>query len=284
MQMLIDAQPKYFSDLVRIAGLAHGTDVWLGNAKDLILSGQATIQTAICCRDDIMVYLIQQGLEEGLSFTIMESVRKGKGLKPEWIEEMKKHEVPQWYIDSCLKIKYMFPKAHAAAYVMMAWRIAYCKVFYPLAYYAAFFSIRANAFSYEIMCQGRDKLEYYLADYKRRVDSLSKKEQDTLRDMRVVQEMYARGFEFEPIDIYKAKAKDFQIVNERLMPSLSSIEGMGDKAAEGVVDAVKDGMFLSREDFRNRTKVSKTICDLMGDLGLLGDLPESNQLSLFDFA
>ncbi len=284
MQMLLDAKPKYFSDLVRIAGLAHGTDVWLGNAKDLILSGQATIQTAICCRDDIMVYLIQKGMEEGLSFTIMESVRKGKGLKPDWIEAMLEHDVPQWYIDSCLKIKYMFPKAHAAAYVMMAWRIAYCKVFYPLAYYAAFFSIRANAFSYEIMCQGRDKLEYYLADYKRRVDSLSKKEQDTLRDMRVVQEMYARGFEFEPIDIYKAKAKDFQIVNERLMPSLSSIEGMGDKAAEGVVDAVKDGMFLSREDFRNRSKVSKTICDLMGDLGLLGDLPESNQLSLFDFA
>ncbi len=284
MQMLLDAKPKYFSDLVRIAGLAHGTDVWLGNAKDLILSGQATIQTAICCRDDIMVYLIQKGMEEGLSFTIMESVRKGKGLKPEWIEAMLAHDVPQWYIDSCLKIKYMFPKAHAAAYVMMAWRIAYCKVFYPLAYYAAFFSIRASAFSYEIMCQGRDKLEYFLADYKKRADTLSKKEQDTLRDMRIVQEMYARGFTFTPIDIYKAKAKDFQIIDGKLMPSLSSIDGMGDKAAEGVVDAVKDGVFLSREDFCNRTKVSKTICDLMGDLGLLGDLPQSNQLSLFDFA
>ena len=284
MQMLLDAKPKYFSDLVRIAGLAHGTDVWLGNAKDLILSGQATIQTAICCRDDIMVYLIQKGMEEGLSFTIMESVRKGKGLKQDWIEAMLAHDVPQWYIDSCLKIKYMFPKAHAAAYVMMAWRIAYCKVFYPLAYYAAFFSIRASAFNYELMCQGRDKLEHYLADYKKRADSLSKKEQDTLRDMRVVQEMYARGFEFEPIDIYTARARDFQIVGNKLMPSLASIDGMGDKAADGVVDAVKDGVFLSREDFRNRTKVSKTICDLMADLGLLGDLPESNQLSLFDFA
>ena len=284
MQMLIDAKPKYFSDLVRIAGLAHGTDVWLGNAKDLILSGQATIQTAICCRDDIMVYLIQKGMEEGLSFTIMESVRKGKGLKPDWEAAMLEHEVPQWYIDSCKKIKYMFPKAHAAAYVMMAWRIAYCKVFYPLAYYAAFFSIRANAFSYELMCQGKEKLEYFLADYRKRSDSLSKKEQDTLRDMRVVQEMYARGFEFMPIDIYKAKAREFQIVDGKLMPSLGSIEGMGDKAAEGVVDAVKDGPFLSREDFRNRTKVSKTICDLMGDLGILGTMPESNQLSLFDFA
>ena len=283
MQMLIDAQPKYFSDLVRIAGLAHGTDVWLGNAKDLILSGQATIQTAICCRDDIMVYLIQMGLEEGLSFTIMESVRKGKGLKPDWIEEMKKHDVPQWYIDSCLKIKYMFPKAHAAAYVMMAWRVAYCKVFYPLAYYAAFFSIRANGFSYELMCLGRDKLEYHLADFKKRSDSLSKAEQDTLRDMRIVQEMYARGYDFMPIDIYRAQADRFQVIDGRLMPSLSSIAGLGLNAAEGVVYAAKDGPFLSREDFRARTKVSKTICDLMSDLGLLGDLPESNQLSLFDF-
>ena len=283
MQMLLDAQPKYFSDLVRIAGLAHGTDVWLGNAKDLILSGQATIQTAICCRDDIMVYLIQMGLEEGLSFTIMESVRKGKGLKPEWIEEMKKHEVPQWYIDSCLKIKYMFPKAHAAAYVMMAWRVAYCKVFYPLAYYAAFFSIRANGFSYELMCQGRDKLEYHLADFKKRADSLSKAEQDTLRDMRIVQEMYARGFDFMPIDIYRAQADRFQIIDGKLMPSLSSIAGLGLNAAEGVVYAAQEGPFLSKEDFRNRTKVSKTICELMSDLGLLGDLPESNQLSLFDF-
>ncbi len=282
MQMLIDAQPRYFSDLVRIAGLAHGTDVWLGNAKDLILSGQATIQTAICCRDDIMIYLIQKGLEEGLSFTIMESVRKGKGLKPEWIDEMKAHDVPQWYIDSCLKIKYMFPKAHAAAYVMMAWRVAYCKVFYPLAYYAAYFSIRANGFSYKLMCQGRDKLEYYLADYRSRMDTLSKKEQDTLRDMRIVQEMYARGYEFTPIDIYKASARNFQIIDGKLMPSLSSIDGLGEKAADAVVFAAEDGPFLSREDFINRTKVTKTVCDLMAELGILEGLPQSNQLSLFD--
>ena len=282
MQMLIDAQPKYFSDLVRISGLSHGTDVWLGNAQTLIQEGKATIQTAICTRDDIMIYLIQMGLEEGLSFTIMESVRKGKGLKPEWEEEMTKHGVPDWYIWSCKKIKYMFPKAHAAAYVMMAWRIAYCKVFYPLAYYAAFFSIRASGFSYELMCQGREKLEVHLADYKKRSDTLSKKEQDTLRDMRIVQELYARGFEFTPIDIYKAKARHFQIVDGKLMPSLSSIDGLGEKAAEGIVDAAKDGPFLSKEDFRNRSKVSKTVCDLMSELHILGDLPENNQLSLFD--
>jgi DNA polymerase-3 subunit alpha (Gram-positive type) len=282
MQMLIDTQPKYFSDLVRIAGLAHGTDVWLGNAQALIQEGKATIQTAICTRDDIMVYLISMGMEEGLSFSIMESVRKGKGLKTEWEEEMIAHGVPDWYIWSCKKIKYMFPKAHAAAYVMMAWRIAYCKVFYPLAYYASFFSIRANGFSYELMCQGRDKLEHYLNDYKKRFDTLSKKEQDTLRDMRIVQEMYARGYDFMPIDIYRAKARHFQIIDGKLMPSLSSIDGLGEKAADAVVDSVKDGAYLSREDFRNRTKVSKTVCDLMGDLGLLFELPESNQLSLFD--
>ena len=282
MQMLIDAQPKYFSDLVRISGLSHGTDVWLGNAQTLIQEGKATIQTAICTRDDIMVYLIGMGLEEGLAFTIMESVRKGKGLKDEWIKEMTDHGVPDWYIWSCKKIKYMFPKAHAAAYVMMAWRIAYCKVFYPLAYYAAFFSIRASGFSYVLMCQGREKLEYHLADYKKRMDTLSKKEQDTLRDMRIVQEMYARGFEFTAIDIFKASARSFQIVDGKLMPSISSIDGLGEKAADAIVFAAEDGPFLSREDFINRTKVTKTVCDLMGELGLLGDLPESNQLSLFD--
>ncbi|MEY8337181.1 PolC-type DNA polymerase III [Lachnospiraceae bacterium 62-35] len=284
MQMLIEAQPKYFSDLVRIAGLAHGTDVWLGNAQTLIQEGTATIQTAICTRDDIMTYLIQKGLPPGHAFTIMESVRKGKGLRDEWVEEMTSFGVPDWYIGSCKKIKYMFPKAHAAAYVMMAWRIAYCKIFYPLAYYAAFFSIRANAFSYEIMCQGREHLERCLEDYRKRSDSLSKKEQDTLRDMRIVQEMYARGFEFLPLDIYQARARHFQIIDGKIMPSLSSIDGLGDKAADSIVDAVAGGPFLSKEDFRNRAKVSKTICDLMGDLGLLGKLPETNQLSLFDFA
>ena len=283
MQMLLDTKPKYFSDLVRIAGLAHGTDVWLGNAQTLIQEGKATIQTAICTRDDIMVYLIQQGLEEGTAFTIMESVRKGKGLKPEWEEEMSAHGVPDWYIWSCKKIKYMFPKAHAAAYVMMAWRIAYCKVFYPLAYYASFFSIRASAFSYEIMCLGREKLESHLADYKRRSDSLSKKEQDTLRDMRIVQEMYARGFDFLPMDIYKARARHFQVMGNKLMPSINSIDGLGEKVADSIEEAAKDGPFLSKEDFRNRTRVSKTICDLMGELGILKDLPETNQLSLFDF-
>ena len=283
MQMLIDANPTSFSDLVRISGLSHGTDVWLGNAQDLIKSGTATITTCICTRDDIMIYLINKGLEHGQAFTIMESVRKGKGLKPDWIEEMKSHGVPDWYIESCKKIKYMFPKAHAAAYVMMGWRIAYCKIYYPLAYYAAYFSIRATAFSYELMCQGKEKLEYFMDDYEKRKDTLSKKEQDTQKDMKIVQEMYARGFEFVPIDLYKANAHTFQIVDGKLMPALDTIEGLGDRAADAVVLAAEDGEFLSKDDFRNRTKVSKTVIELMSDLGLFGDLPESNQMSLFDF-
>ncbi len=283
IQMVVDAKPQSFSDLVRISGLSHGTDVWLNNAQRFIKEGKATISTAICTRDDIMLYLINTGVEPSLSFTIMESVRKGKGLKPEWIEAMKAEGVEDWYIESCTLIKYMFPKAHAAAYVMMAWRIAYCKINYPLAYYAAYFSIRASAFSYELMCQGKERLAYYMADYKRRSDQLSKKEQDTMKDMHIVQEMYARGFEFWPLDIYRAKADKFQIIDGKLMPSLSTIEGMGDKAAEQLQAAAKDGPFLSKDDLRQRSKISKSLIDLMGDLGLLGDLPESNQLSLFDF-
>ncbi len=284
MQMVIDAKPKEFSDLIRISGLSHGTDVWLGNAQTLIEEGKATISTAICTRDDIMIYLIQMGMDSEESFTIMESVRKGKGLKENWEADMTAHGVPDWYIWSCKKIKYMFPKAHAAAYVMMAWRIAYCKVFYPLAYYAAYFSIRATGFNYEIMCQGKERLEYFYRDYTRRKDQLSKKEQDVYRDMKIVQEMYARGFSFMPIDIYRAKPDRFQIFDGKLMPALNTIDGMGDSAAIGVAEAAKDGKFLSKDDFRQRAKVTKTVIDLMADLGLLGDLPESNQLSLFDFA
>ena len=283
IQMLLDTKPQKLSDLIRISGLGHGTNVWLGNAQTLILDGKATISTAICCRDDIMIYLINQGVDSALSFTIMESVRKGKGLKPEWEEAMKEKGVPDWYIWSCKKIKYMFPKAHAAAYVMMAWRIAYCKIYYPLAYYASYFSIRASAFSYEIMCQGQKHLESVMADYKQRSDTLTKKEQDTVKDMKIVQEMYARGYEFVPIDIFKAHSRNFQIVGDKLMPSLNSIDGLGEKAADAIVEAAKDGPFLSKDDFRERTKASKTVIDMMADLNLLGDLPESNQISLFDF-
>ncbi len=282
IQMLIDTKPTTFSDLVRIAGLAHGTDVWIGNAKTLIENGDATISTAICTRDDIMVYLINMGMDKELSFTIMESVRKGKGLIPEWEDAMKEVGVPDWYIWSCNKIKYMFPKAHAAAYVMMAFRIAWFKVYYPLAYYAAFFSIRASAFNYELMCMGRAALDRYIDENQKKIDKRTASDDDVLKDMKVVREMYARGFEFVPIDIYKAKAHRFQIVDGKIMPSLDSLDGLGDKAADQVVEAANTSKFLSRDDFKNRTKTSQKIVDLMYDLGILGNLPKSNQISLFD--
>ena len=283
IQMLLDAKPKSFSDLVRISGLSHGTDVWLGNAQTMIEEGKGTISTVICTRDDIMTYLINQGMEKGLSFTIMESVRKGKGLKPEWETAMLENGVPDWYIWSCKKIKYMFPKAHAAAYVMMGWRIAWYKVFYPLAYYTAFFSIRASSFSYELMCQGKEQLEYHMkALMEKGKENQTAKEQDTLKDMRIVQEMYARGFDFMPIELEKADDRQFQIIEGKIMPALSAIDGLGEKAAEAIVAAVKDGPFLSKDDFKARTKVSKTVADKMAEMNILGDLPESNQLALFD--
>ena len=291
MQMLRDTKPKNFSDLVRISGLSHGTDVWLNNAQYYIARGDCTLSTAICTRDDIMTYLIHTGVEDGTAFNIMEKVRKGlvaKGKVPqweEWKETMKQAGVPDWYIESCGKIKYMFPKAHAVAYVMMAFRIAYFKVYYPLAYYAAFFSIRAKAFDYELMCQGRERLETTMKDYKKRLSAkqLSPKEEAAYGDMKIVQEMYARGYEFMPIDIFQAKAKHFQIIDGKLMPALNTIDGMGDKAAEGVVEAAKDGPFTSCENFKTRSKVSGTIVDKMREMGMLGDLPLSDQMSLLDF-
>ncbi len=287
MQILIDTHPTQFSDLVRIAGLSHGTDVWGGNAQTLLKEGKATISTAICTRDDIMIYLISKGLDKQEAFNIMERIRKGDIVKgkcsdwPEWRQDMLDHGVPEWYLWSCEKIQYMFPKAHAAAYVMMAWRIAYWKLFYPLEYYCAYFSIRATEFDYSIMCQGREKLDRTIADYLKK-DGLSKKEQDTLKDMRIVQEMYARGFDFAPMDIYRAQAHNFLITDGRLMPAVRTIGGMGIKAAEAVEEAAKSGPFLSVEDFRDRTKVSKPVIDLMDELGLLAGMPEANQLSLFD--
>ncbi len=300
MQMLIDTNPQAFSDLVRIAGLAHGTDVWLGNAETLIKEGKATISTAICTRDDIMTYLIGKGVESEKSFKIMEDVRKGKvaGGKsdkwPEWKEDLIAHEVPDWYIWSCEKIKYMFPKAHAAAYVMMAWRIAYCKLHRPQAYYAAYFSIRAKAFSYELMCQGKQTIDRTLADFRKRKAAaankedgavpLSSKEENQLSDLRVVEEMYARGYEFVPIDIFKVKARLFQVMEDgRIMPSLTSIEGLGEAVADSIVEAAKKGPFLSKDDFKERSHASQTITDDLARFGILTGIPESNQISLFDF-
>ncbi len=288
MQMVIDAKPTSLSHLIRISGLSHGTDVWLGNAQTLIQEGKATIDTCICCRDDIMIYLIQKGLDKSESFKIMEAVRKGKVAKgkegnwPEWKKDMTDHGVPDWYIWSCEKIKYMFPKAHAAAYVMMAWRIAYFKVYVPQAFYAAWFSIRAKAFNYEHMCLGENHLHAIMKEYNSKKDELTNAQQAEYGDMRLVEEMYERGIEFLPIDIFKVKSRDFQVIGDKIMPALTSIDGMGEKAADQIVEAAKDGPFLSKDDFKQRTKCPQTVMEKMADMGLLGDIPDSNQISIFD--
>ena len=297
MQMLIDAGPKAFSDLVRISGLSHGTNVWQGNAEVLIKEGTATISTAICTRDDIMTYLIEMGVESSHAFKIMEDVRKGKVAKKksagweEWKKEMKEHNVPDWYIWSCERIEYMFPRAHAAAYVMMAWRIAYCKIYYPLQYYAAYYSIRAKAFNYEKMCLGKAALEDNLASLKkkkeisdkdRNAEKLSNTEVDQMSDMRIIQEMYARGYEFMPIDLSKVHATLCQVIDGKIMPPLTSIDGLGASVAEAIAFEGRKGPFISCQDFRDRTRASGTVTDKLKSLGILGDIPESNQMSIFD--
>ncbi len=281
--MLLDTKPSTVAELIRISGLSHGTNVWLDNAQKLIRDGDATLSTAICTRDDIMLYLIGRGVEPEHSFKIMESVRKGKGLTPQMEEEMRACSVPDWYIWSCKQIKYMFPKAHAAAYVMNALRIAYYKVYYPAAYYAAYFSIRSKGFSYEKMCLGPERLGAHIRELEEKSKNMrTATEDDLLRDMYIAREMYARGISFLPIDLYESSAKHFKIVDGKILPAFTAIDGLGETAAVGLYNAAKEGSFLSKDDFRNRSHVSKTIADLMEDLGILGQIPESNQMSIFD--
>lgn len=282
MDMLIDTSPSTFSELVRISGLSHGTDVWTNNAQDLIREGECTLSTAICTRDDIMTYLINMGVENSMSFKIMESVRKGKGLTPEMEQAMIEKNVPEWYIGSCKKIKYMFPKAHAVAYIMMGIRIAWFKVYEPLAYYAAFFSIRAKSFDYEMMAMGSENLNKNLKETEA-IEKKTAKDKELIKDMKIVQEMYARGYKFEPIDIYRASVDRFRITDGKLMPSLSTIEGLGGIAAESMVTEAAKGEFFSIDDFKQRTGIGNKTIEKMKAIGLFGDLPESNQLSIMDF-
>ncbi len=282
--MVEETKPKGFSDLVRISGLSHGTDVWVNNAQELIKKGSANISEIISTRDDIMVYLISMGVEKSLAFTIMEKVRKGKGLDPDMEKAMKAAGVPDWYIWSCKQIKYMFPKAHAVAYVMMAFRIAYFKVYHKEAYYTAFFSIRASSFDYEMMASGLEHLRTKRAEIleKAKTEKMSKKDQDILKDMKVVEEMYARGVEFAPIDIDKVQAKYFQIVDGKIMPSLTSVAGLGESVALNFVEKRDEKPFVSIEDIKKRGKINNTTINVMKECGILKGMRESNQLSLFD--
>ena len=287
--MLVDTKPTKFADLLCISGLSHGTDVWLGNAKDLIDAGVITsISDAVCCRDDIMVYLIKKGLPKNTSFKIMETVRKGKALKdPEkWAEYealMRENKVPEWYIESCKKIKYMFPKAHAAAYVMMAFRIAWFKVHIPKAYYAAYFSIRAKAFDAEFMIFGKEKVREKMKEIDDQGNDAAPKDKDMYDDLEIVLEMYERGIKFLPIDLYKSDATKFKVEEDGLRPPLNSIAGMGNVAAESIFSAVHEPTPISSVDnLKKRAKIGNAAADLLRKFGCLNGLQESDQVSFFD--
>ena len=278
--MLDDTKPSTMEELIRISGLSHGTDVWLGNAKDLINSGTATLKECICCRDDIMNYLISMGVDSKMSFDTMESVRKGRGLKPEMEEAMAKANVPQWFVDSCKKIKYMFPKGHAVAYVTMALRVAWFKVHMPLAYYAAYFTIRATGFDAATMITTPDIIRERIKE----LDSMEKataKDKDTQNALEMVLEFYMRGFKFLPADLYKSDVKDFVMEGGCLRVPFTSIGGLGEAAAQGIVDA-RSQPFLSIEDLKNRGKVSNAVVELLRAAGALEGLKDTNQVSMLE--
>ncbi|MGO2629761.1 MAG: PolC-type DNA polymerase III, partial [Enterococcus italicus] len=280
--MLEQTHPSTFAELLQISGLSHGTDVWLGNAEELIRRGEANLANVIGCRDDIMVYLIHAGLDDGLAFKIMESVRKGKGIPDDWQEEMRKQNVPEWYIDSCLKIKYMFPKAHAAAYVLMALRVAYFKVYFPILYYCAYFSVRAADFDLVAMSKGKQAVKDLMKEINDKGMDASTKEKNLLTVLELCNEMLERGYNFGMIDLYKSDAENFVIDGDTLIAPFRAVPSLGLSVAKQIVEARKDGPFLSKEDLANRGKVSKTLIEYMTDNGVLKDLPDENQLSLFD--
>ena len=280
-QMLEDTKPTTFSELVQISGLSHGTDVWLGNAQELIHNKICTLPEVIGCRDDIMVYLIYQGLEPSLAFKIMESVRKGKGLTEDMETEMRKNEVPEWYIDSCKKIKYMFPKAHAAAYVLMGVRVAYFKVHHPILYYAAYFTVRAEDFDLDSMAKGSNSIRAQIEDINAKGLEASNKEKNLLTVLELALEMCERGFSFQTVDLYRSSANEFIIEGNSLIPPFNAIPGLGTNAAFNIVKAREEGEFLSKEDLQKRGKVSKTILEFLDQQGCLESLPDQNQLSLF---
>ena len=284
--MLVDTRPTTFDELIRISGLSHGTDVWLGNAQTLIEEGTVTLQDAICCRDDIMIYLIKMGLEPNKAFKIMETVRKGKALKdPDKWEgfksAMKEKDVPDWYVKSCEKIKYMFPKAHAAAYVTNAFRIAWFKVHEPKAYYTAYFTIRADEFDSDIMCHGEERVKNKMKEIDLAGNGATTKDKNMYAILELVMEMYERGINFLPIDLYKSHSTKFRIEEEGIRPPLNSIPGLGTVAAQGIEEAKKDGKFMSIDDLKIRSKVGKSVVELLEKAGCLKGMSQSNQMSLF---
>ncbi len=281
-QMLVDTKPTKFAELIRISGLSHGTDVWLNNAQELVRSNTATLSNVISTRDDIMIYLIQNDLPPLAAFKIMESVRKGRGLTPEYEELMVEKGIPQWYIESCKKIKYMFPKAHAAAYVMMAFRIAWFKVYYPEAFYATYFSVRADSFDANIISKGMDTIIRTIEDIEHKGKAATNKEKDLLTVLEVAREMYARGIKCLPVDLYKSDATRFLICDDGILPPFTALQGLGAAAAKNIVEARKSGEeFISIEDFKMKSGVSKAVIEILDNHGCFEGMAESSQLTLF---
>lgn len=283
-QMLLDTMPTTFAELIRISGLSHGTDVWLNNAQELVRNGTATLKEVISTRDDIMVYLIYQGLEPTIAFKIMESVRKGKGVSPDQVQAMREKGVPDWYIDACNKIKYMFPKAHAAAYVIMAFRIAYFKVYHPEAFYAAYFTVRADDFDAALMLGGTASVKGHIQAFEQKGNDLSAKERNVLTILEVALEMNARGIRFLPIDLYASHATRFLLEGDGIRPPINALQGVGSNAAAAIQEAREAGEFLSIEEFRTRTRATKTVIETLKSHGVFRNLPETSQISLFALA
>lgn len=282
-EMLEKTKPTTFSELLQISGLSHGTDVWLGNAEVLIREHGISLSEVIGCRDDIMVYLQQKGLEDSMAFKIMEFVRKGRGLKEEWKQEMRDHEVPEWYIDSCLKIKYMFPKAHAAAYILMALRVAYFKVHYPLYYYAAYFSVRASDFNLQAMVKGKDAVKAEIKEIYNKGNDATAKEKSLVVVLEIANEMLERGYSFQMPNLERSSATDFLIEGDSLLAPFIAVPSLGGNVAHSIVQARQESPFLSKEDLSKRGKVSKTVLEYMDTNRITSHLPDENQLSLFDF-
>ena len=285
-QMIIETKPKSFADLLQISGLSHGTSVWLGNAQELIKNGTCTISEVIGTRDDIMLYLINKGLDSSTAFIITESVRKGTGLKPEWEQVMRENDVPEWYIDSCKKIKYMFPKAHASAYIIAAMRLGWFKVYEPLAFYASYFSVQPEGMDAELALSGRENIRRYVEETEKKGNEATKKEEDVMMAMLLVLEMYARGLKFLPIDIYKSEAFEYKIEDGQIRLPFSSLNGVGDIAAESIArvrdeSVTESGSVFSVEDICKSAKLSKTVTDTLRKNGAFKGVPETNQISLF---